>query len=94
MTMSTLDPVLVWKALPDATIIVSVDPKTGAVQEELAVLQGYPNIYGLAGWDGLILAFDESGDVIKIDPLTKEVTPLGNKGVSWWGAGVVTVLPG
>nr|WP_276603494.1 thrombospondin type 3 repeat-containing protein [Nannocystis pusilla] len=75
------------------TVIVQVDPATGAVQSELATLAQNPAVYGLAGWEGLILAFDSSGQMFRIDPQTKVVTPLGNKGVSWWGAGVGTVIP-
>ena len=75
------------------TVIVTVDPLTGKVASELATLNGYFSVYGLAGWEGLILAFDSSGNVLKVDPMTKVVTPLGNKGVGWWGAGVGTVLP-
>lgn len=75
------------------TVIVQVDPATGAVQSELATLAQNPAVYGLAGWEGLILAFDSSGQMFRIDPQTKVVTPLGNKGVGWWGAGVGTVIP-
>ena len=75
------------------TVIVTVDPLTGKVMNELAVTQGFFGIYGLAGWEGLILAFDSSGTVIKIDPMTKVVTNLGKKSESWWGAGVGTLLP-
>ena len=75
------------------TVIVTVNPLTGMVQSELATLNGYFSVYGLAGWEGLILAFDSSGAVLKVDPNTKVVTPLGNKGVGWWGAGVGTILP-
>ena len=75
------------------TVIVTVDPLNGKVTGELATLNGYFSVYGLAGWEGLILAFDSSGNVLKVDPITKVVTPLGNKGVSWWGAGVGTILP-
>ena len=77
----------------DSTVIVSVDPANGKVTGELAVTEGYKSVFGLAGWEGLILAFDSSGQVIKIDPGTKVVTKLGNKGVGWWGAGVGTVIP-
>jgi hypothetical protein len=75
------------------TVIVTVDPNTGAVQQEVATLPQYPTVYGLAGWEGLILAFDSSGQMIKVDPMTKVVTPLGNKNIVWWGAGVGTVIP-
>lgn len=75
------------------TKIIAVDPTTGLFQSELAVTAGYGSVFGLAGWDGLILAFDSSGQMIKIDPITQVVTPLGNKNITWWGAGVGTVLP-
>ena len=75
------------------TVIVTVDALTGKATGELAVTNGYFGIYGLAGWEGLILAFDSSGTVIKIDPMTKVVTNLGKKSESWWGAGVGTLLP-
>jgi hypothetical protein len=77
----------------NSTVIVTVDPLTGKVTGELAVTQGYNSVYGLAGWEGLILAFDSSGQMIKVDPVTKAVTNLGAKGVSWWGAGVGTLIP-
>lgn len=76
-----------------STVIVTVDPKNGKVTGELAITQGYSSVYGLAGWEGLILAFDSSSQMIKVDPVTKVVTKLGNKGVAWWGAGVGTILP-
>lgn len=76
-----------------STVIVTVDPLNGKVLNELAVTQGYSSVYGLAGWEGLILAFDSSGTVIKVDPMTKVVTNLGKKAQQWWGAGVGTILP-
>ncbi|MDC0675214.1 thrombospondin type 3 repeat-containing protein [Nannocystis radixulma] len=75
------------------TVIVEVNPANGAVMSELATLAAYSTVYGLAGWEGLILAFDSSGQMIRIDPVTKVVTQLGNKNVTWWGAGVGTVIP-
>jgi len=79
--------------LAGGNVIVTVDPTNGKVTGELAQTKGYSSVFGLAGWEGLILAFDSSGQVIKIDPVTKVVTNLGNKGVAWWGAGVGTVIP-
>jgi hypothetical protein len=76
-----------------SNVIVTIDPTNGKVTGELALTQGYNSVFGLAGWEGLILAFDSSGQVIKIDPMTKMVTNLGNKGVAWWGAGVGTIIP-
>jgi hypothetical protein len=77
----------------NATVIVSVDPANGKVTGELATLQGYPTVYGLAGWEGLIVAFNSGGELIKVDPVTKMVTVLGDKNITWWGAGVGTVIP-
>ena len=74
-------------------MIVTVNPLTGKVESELAVTMGYNSIFGLAGWEGLIIAFNSGGEMIKIDPATKVVTNLGDKNISWWGAGVGTVLP-
>ena len=39
------------------------------------------------------MAFNSGGQMIRIDPITKVVTDLESKGVSWWGAGVGTVIP-
>lgn len=77
----------------NATVIVSVDPANGKVTGELATLVGYPTVYGLAGWEGQIVAFNSGGQLIKVDPMTKMVTVIGNKNVGWWGAGVGTVIP-
>lgn len=77
----------------NSTVIVSVDPLNGKVLSELAVTQGFNSVFGLAGWEGLIIAFNSSGDMIKVDPQTKVVTNLGKKPVGWWGAGVGTILP-
>ncbi|MBZ5711599.1 thrombospondin type 3 repeat-containing protein [Nannocystis pusilla] len=75
------------------TVIVEVDPATGAVMSELATLPAYPAVYGLAGWEGLILAFESGGYMVRIDPVTKVVTPIEDKNITWWGAGVGTVIP-
>ena len=77
----------------NSTVIVSVNPLTGKVESELAVTQGFSSIFGLAGWEGLIIAFNSGGEMIKIDPVTKAVTDLGDKNIGWWGAAVGTVLP-
>jgi len=77
----------------NSTVIVTVDPLNGKVLNELAVTVGYNSIFGLAGWEGLIIAFDSDATMIKIDPMTKLVTNLGKKNVAWWGAGVGTILP-
>jgi hypothetical protein len=75
-------------------IIVEVDPSNGNVISEVATVTGYSNIYGLAGWDGSIFAFDSTGAVVRIDPNNGDVEVIhASTGVAWWGAGVVTILP-
>lgn len=82
----------VYKVGVNTTVIVSVDPLTGKVLADLAVLP-LSTVWGLAGWEGAIVAFDFTGDMAKVDPMTKEITLLGNKPSEWWGAAVSTVLP-
>lgn len=82
----------VYKAGVNTTLIVRVDPLTGKVQSELAILP-LSTVWGLAGWEGAIVAFDFTGEMAVVDPMTMAITPLGPKGTEWWGAGVSTVLP-
>ncbi len=73
-----------------ATTIVSIEPSTGRVIEEVAEVSGYPNIFGLAGWRDEIFAFHDGGEIIRIDRTTGEPTLLAQTSFSWWGAGVST----
>jgi hypothetical protein len=74
-------------------VIVEVDPADGMVLSELATLTGYTSTYGLAGWDGAIFAFDESGDVLLVDPNDGMWQVINTTNQSWWGACVGTVIP-
>ncbi|RMG99498.1 MAG: hypothetical protein D6705_02940 [Deltaproteobacteria bacterium] len=80
------------KAGVTGTVIVVSDPMTGMVQSDLATLP-VSNVWGLAGWEGDIFAFDSSGQVLRIDPVTAQVSTIKMGTPSWWGAGVGTVLP-
>jgi hypothetical protein len=82
----------VYSAAVPTTVIVAVDPLTGTVLAEIAVLP-LSTVWGLAGWQGAIVAFDFTGEVAAVDPMTQAITPLGDKGSEWWGAGVSTLLP-
>ena len=73
-------------------VLVSVDPVTGKVLDDVGVITGYVGIFGLAGWTGKAFAFDKTGDVLVIDTATTEVSVLHESGISWWGAGVATTL--
>ncbi len=77
----------------NADLIVEVEPSTGMALQTISQTDGYASIYGLAGWQGAIFAFNASGHVLKIDPDLGDVEVLTNAGISWWGAGVRTVLP-
>jgi hypothetical protein len=73
-----------------SNVIVTCDPVTGAVQTELGPVTGHTRVYGLAGWQGVVFAFDENGDVLSIDPVTAAVQLLKSTSHAWWGAGVTT----
>jgi hypothetical protein len=71
-------------------VIVSVDPKTGAVLSEIGPVTGYTALYGLAGWEGVVFGFDETGAVLKIDTTTGQASVITTTSNFWWGAGVAT----
>ena len=73
-------------------VIVSVDPMTGAVKGEVGVLTGYTAVYGLAGYQGEVYGFDETGKVLKIDTNTGTTSVIATTSNAWWGAGVSTRL--
>ena len=75
-------------ALGSVDYLVSVDPKTGKAKEQIAKLEGYNSVYGLAGWFGAAYAFDASGAILKIDLKTGEVTLVKKTTIGFWGAGV------
>jgi hypothetical protein len=70
-------------------IIVEVDPLTGAVMSEIAELD-HTSVYGLAGWEHSIFAFDSSGDILRIDVTTGDWSVVLETSYSWWGAGNTT----
>lgn len=74
-------------------VIIEVDPLTGNALAEITTLDGYTSTYGLAGWEGAIFAFDESGAVLLVDPNTGAVELINDTNTTWWGAGVGTILP-
>jgi hypothetical protein len=55
-------------------------------------MAGYTRIWGLAGWHEKIFAFDETGDVLHVDPSDGATTLLEATGIMWWGAGVRTAI--
>jgi hypothetical protein len=75
-----------------SVMIVEVNPTTGAVISELATLTNYYGVYGLAGWDGAIFAFDSSGAVVRVDVTTGAFQLIHSTPHAWWGAGVKTRL--
>jgi hypothetical protein len=74
-------------------VIVEIDPTDGTVQQEIGTLTGYTAVYGLAGWQGAIFAFDETGDVLLVDPGDGTWEVINDTTNAWWGAAVSTQLP-
>jgi hypothetical protein len=73
-------------------VLVSVDPSTGHVDQEVGPITGYVGIFGLAGWTDKAFAFDKTGDVLLINTATAELKLLHETEISWWGAGVKAKL--
>ncbi len=81
------------KSNVDDCIIVRVDPATGTVLEEIAELTGTRGVWGLAGWTSRVYAFASDGRVLMVNLSTREFVELtAVPGLSWWGAGVRTII--
>ena len=77
----------------DSDLIAQVDPSRILFFDDLLFLDGYSAVYGLAGWRGVLYAFDETGAIIRIRLDTLEAEEIHNQELPWWGAGVSPVLP-
>jgi hypothetical protein len=78
--------------------LVVLDPKTGAVTQEVGSTGIIDTFGGLAFWAGTLYGFTaDTGKVFAIDPATAQVTDLAVKnlpaGVRFDGAGVTTAAP-
>jgi hypothetical protein len=73
-------------------IIVEINSRDPSDIEDVAVLEGYTGIFGVAGWRGELFAFDSSGVVLRVDLNTSEVTVIFDQNEAWWGAGVSSVI--
>lgn len=73
-------------------LIAAVDPNRILFFDEVLRLDGYSAVYGLAGWRGVLFAFDESGAILRIRLETLEVEEIHRQDLAWWGAGVSPVL--
>ena len=82
----------VHKAGAAQDYLVQVNPSNGKVMAEIGPFGPYTGIFGLAGWAAKAFAFDKEGDVILVDTATGQTQVLHESGLSWWGAGVRTVI--
>lgn len=73
--------------------LISVDPNTGMMIDEIGPIAGYSSTYGLAGWIDAVFAFDASRDVLLVDPTTGDVSVIDSGTAAWWGAAVSTAPP-
>lgn len=76
-----------------ADCLVKVDPKTGAIQQNLGDI-GYGSVFGLAFWGGVVYGFTKSGEVFSYD-IVSHATALVpvNGATSYYGAGSSTCAP-
>ncbi|HLT40496.1 MAG TPA: hypothetical protein VK034_29660 [Enhygromyxa sp.] len=77
----------------NGNVIVESNPLNGNVIAELATLVGYSTVYGLAGWENQIFAFNAGGQVVEVDPSDGSYQQVAATNHNWWGAGVYTILP-
>lgn len=54
---------------------------------------GHGAIWGLGYWKQKLFGFSNTEGLITIDITTGQGTPIGNKNVAWYGAGVTTAAP-
>lgn len=77
-----------------ADIVVRLDPADGHVIGEVAQLDGYVSVWGLAGWDTRVFAFDAAGDIVVLDLDDGDIVGvISDTGNEWWGAGTRTLFP-
>ncbi len=79
----------VYKGGQGSSLVV-IDPATGTAAGVFAELPDHNAVYGLAGINGFVLAFDGSGDVIAFDAATGAQTDLLPTPHTWWGAAIRT----
>ncbi len=72
--------------------LAEINPKTGEIIRNIATLQGFPDVFGLAGWANQAFAFDDSGSILVIDIALGAITATKPTPHQWWGAGVRTFL--
>lgn len=80
------------RAGESSDLIMTLDPQRVFLGDDLLFLDGYQAIYGLAGWRGLLFAFDESGAILRVNTQDLSFDLLSNEGLAWWGAGVSSVI--
>ena len=88
-------------ATQKSNLLVQIDPATGSMKTNIGATN-FPKLFGVAFALGEVFAFthDGSGDVITVDPATGAGTlfntftdPSTNKGISFAGAGVNSMVP-
>ena len=77
----------------NGNVIVEANPMNGMVVKDIATTVSYTTIYGLAGWEGKIFAFNSNGAVVLINPMDGTYMQVKKTNDVWWGAGVYSVLP-
>jgi len=80
-------------SLHSGTLLVKVNPQTGAVMQEIGWVTG-DTVWGLAGLGSQIYAFDASGAIYggDVDTGAFSLVVPASEGAEWWGAGVSTRL--
>jgi hypothetical protein len=78
----------VYKSGVGGSSLVVVDPLTGVAGATFATLPSESSLYGLAGVNNFVVAFDASGTVVAYDATTGAEVARTETPQAWWGAGV------
>lgn len=73
--------------------LVSIDPATGVVVDEVLTLVDHPAVFGLAQLETELLGFDANGDILLIDPAAATVEVVATTPHLWYGAASRPALP-
>jgi hypothetical protein len=87
-TYGATNPAAIWECDP------TMNNKAQNKLTDNAYASQYGSVWGLAGWEGKIFAFNSDGKIALIDPQNGDWQTIhDNSNPSWWGAGVWSVLP-
>ncbi len=72
-------------------MLLTVDPTSGKASVVGPI--GFGNVWGLAYVNKKVIGFTNTGQILRIDPLTGQGTLLQATSIAFWGAGMSPSVP-